>query len=461
MKRHLLPFFLLCAGTTPALAAGQLDPAFGNNGVAIHDLTANGTDYFHAGLIDAQGRYVGVGRDRATSAPNWTGAVVRVLRSGALDPQFGSGGVVRLRPSPAGNAIRWEDVIEQPDGKLIVAGMGATSFVGGNPGRAYVCRLLSNGSLDVDFAENGCLQPIFDPAATRETFHSLALRPDGRVVALAETYTPPVVRQVVMRLSTAGFPDPCFGDNACLNGGVVIQPETLPSFAPANLALTSGGAILIAGHSPVNNGSQFAVVRLNANGSLDTAWADGGHRLVSFNQGGLQGDRATTMAMRSDGSMVLAGTVATSSGTVLGGLAALDAFGTPIFSFGAAGKRMVHFNDVALQHLPTAIVEQGDGKLLVLGNTLEGLPSYDCGVMRLSADGTDDTTFGIDGRTMLDGGFFQSPQLDDGCQDMAVEDHSILLFGWRQSAAESTRRNTMMMRLDKDGVFSDGFEAAN
>ena len=104
------------------LPDGTLDPTFGNNGLALTDLS--GWDRAHAVAIQADGKIVSAG---FASMPG-TGkqfTVVRHLANGTLDLDFGSGGTVV-------EAIMGEtyarSVGVQVDGKIVVTGTANTEL---------------------------------------------------------------------------------------------------------------------------------------------------------------------------------------------------------------------------------------------------------------------------------------------------------------------------------------------
>ena len=76
---------------------------------------------------------------------------------------------------------------------------------------------------------------------------------------------------------------------------------------PAAIAIQpSDGKILVAGETSPNGGSttDFALVRYNANGSLDASFGDNGKATTSFGDGA---DRATGVAVDGNGRIVVSG----------------------------------------------------------------------------------------------------------------------------------------------------------
>jgi uncharacterized delta-60 repeat protein len=463
---HVVSSILIAAacglGTAAQAAPGQLDRRFDGDGVVIHETatTPGGFDALSLGLIDAAGRYVGAGPAEVVDGRG--GLVLRLLSNGSRDPGFGEQGVVRVPLLPPYPNIRWRDIERQPDGKLLLAGKAGNGGDNDDPGRAFLCRLFENGGLDPQFGDTGCVAPTLAPQSASDTLVAIALQPDGRILFTGNTDAgqPGFTQEfVVGRVNADGSPDLCFGDPTCQSGGVVIEPEPevdLPAFSVWDVALAPDGRIVVTG---VSN-RDMAIVRLEPTGSVDATFGNGGHRLIAFDQGGQNNEIARSLVVRSDGSIVVTGIVETAFG-YLGGLAALDAGGTPIASFGSGGKRQFFFNDIANQHYPFRLLELDDGTLLVGGyatdSFAEGDALTDCGAARFLADGTPDPAFGFNGVNSFDGDPDNPGSGRDVCLDIAVQGETIVLFGSREAGV--VEDDAMMMRLDRDGLFRDGFES--
>ena len=198
------------------------------------------------------------------------------------------------------------------------------------------------------------------------------------------------------RLLLAGVSlDPTFG-----GGRAVIQTATAADLRPdsaATMLVQPDGKILIAGTAGYLNGGAGLIVRLNADGSRDTAFGSGSETLLRYGQG----TSITAARLQPDGKLVLAGTTLTAENSIyeaVGFVTRLNADGSLDTSFGDGGSLQLNGVVGTVQDmlvLPT-------GKLLVTGTT--GYSGWDSlGVVaRLSADGTLDTTFGTGGRIVSD-----------------------------------------------------------
>ncbi len=154
---------------------GSLDATFGSGGIVT---TALGSlaDAALALVRDSSGRVVAAGYTQVSS----TGidvrfALVRYDGSGALDPGFGSGGIVVDSSAVAlasGLAL-------QPDGKLVAVGAAAVDFGFVVQTLARVSRYDASGGHDTPFGFNGGVTSQWDDYSGAA---AVALQADGRIV---------------------------------------------------------------------------------------------------------------------------------------------------------------------------------------------------------------------------------------------------------------------------------------
>ena len=175
----------------------------------------------------------------------------------------------------------------------------------------------------------------------------------------------------------AGHLDTTFG-----TGGIFSLTDTTGSgsFNSANaVALQSDGKIVVAGQL----GSRSALLRLNANGSLDTTFGSGGTVITRIGSNIQQ--VFVGLAIQSDGKIVVAATGVPPRGAA----ARFNADGSLDTTFGTAGV-------VSLPLAATGLALQLDGRIIVTGVSLgTGL------MTRLLTDGGTDTTFGTNGLAAL------------------------------------------------------------
>jgi len=138
-------------GLVRLLPNGALDPSFDGDGVVTSDFGA--TETGASVIVLGDGRLV-LGGIRGTS-PLVDLALVRYLSDGTLDTSFGVGG---LATADAGADDFGSQVIQLPNGKLLVAG----TFIDSKGGRDFLLsRFHPDGGLDTSFGSSGFIKTDF------------------------------------------------------------------------------------------------------------------------------------------------------------------------------------------------------------------------------------------------------------------------------------------------------------
>ncbi|MGB9376583.1 MAG: hypothetical protein WCB04_03625, partial [Mycobacteriales bacterium] len=277
---------------------------------------------------------------------------------GSLDTGFGAGlGRVNFG-NGFGGAL--DSVVVQPDGK-IVAGIAA----GSNSG-ITIYRLDANGTPDPTWGTQGAAYwanagtPGDDPKA------AIASDPQGRIYvtsALPGTGSDPDV--AVLRLTSAGVPDPSFGTAGVFTrsfGTGINNHGTSLVVDPA----TGRIYVTVWQESPAD----FTVMALTSAGALDTGFSGDGIATTDFQLGI---DTARDITLLPGGDIVVAGFVRTDGGSDDTGLWRLHPDGTPDTSFGQAESGQAEYdlghgqNDGA-----RSITSDGAGHLYVSGIGSDG-----------------------------------------------------------------------------------------
>jgi uncharacterized delta-60 repeat protein len=372
MKRIAVVFLVLVlAASSSAHADGMLDPSFGNGGIVITDFPPSSSGGANAVLVLPDGRAVAVG---------WVGNLafgvmiaVRYLPSGALDPAFGSGGMASHAGGPFPNGAFAEDVLLQPDGRLVLVG----TFFNGPQRYLSLVRLMPNGSPDPTFGTNGYVNAVTGTAIAG------ALQPDGRIVAVGNPGVGfPYL--IATRNQPNGSLDPTFGI-----GGLVTM--TLPqSFTVRDVVLQPDGKLVIGG---TYNLSDFIVVRLLPSGTPDPSFDGDGVAISNF--GGTES--GNSVIIQPDGRIVLAGA---RDGDFA--LVRYMADGSLDTTFGIGGLAT---GGSAVSERAEDVILQPNGKLLVAGFTSEAA-NEDFELARFLPNGVLDTSFGTNGLLRTDLGSF-------------------------------------------------------
>ncbi|MFO0796026.1 MAG: FG-GAP-like repeat-containing protein [Gemmataceae bacterium] len=258
----------------------------------------------------------------------------------------------------------------------------------------------------------GGLDPSFGAAGVAtaslggtETAAAVAVQPDGKVVVVGTTSVNNDL--ALYRFNPDGTPDSSF------NGTGVARFSTGGPGIPGGLdtatavAVQPDGNIVVVGSTDVGGSVGFSVVRILANGTgFDIAFSGDGKQVVQFDLGGANADRATGVALQTDGKIVVVGSVQVSATDFDFGVVRLAADGTPDAAFDGDGRRTVAFNlGGTNDDRATGVAVAGDGSIVVGGYAEVAANVHDFAVARLSkAAGALDATFDGDGRATADFG---------------------------------------------------------
>jgi uncharacterized delta-60 repeat protein len=301
---------------------------------------------------------------------------------GDLDLSFGQGGIAYTNFADYPNFAIYNSLANaaavQPDGKIVV--VGSASVVVGEPfSGSAIARYNPDGTLDSTFATGG---KFFRRFGIQSHFRSVVIQPDGKILAAgdlsprASTYS-----SLIVRYNTDGTLDTSFG-----NAGVASTPGGDGNYiAIGSILLQSDGKIVA-----VNYGDYLSAIRYNSDGSLDTSFGVGGKVLNSS-----VGISTRVGVLQADGKIIVAGTFKI-NGVGNFALARLNPNGSLDTSFGNNGKVFTSIGTV--NSFANGIALQTDGKIVVVGysgpdNGNGGVAA----LVRYKTDGSLDLTFGGNG----------------------------------------------------------------
>jgi uncharacterized delta-60 repeat protein len=180
-----------------------------------------------------------------------------------------------------------------------------------------------------------------------------------------------------------------------------------------DLAVQPDGKLIVSGS--VDNttvpspSTDFGVLRLHPNGTLDTNFGTQGQTILPFDLGGTNDDVASSVLLQPNGRIVLCGAAAgdPSGGGADFAVARLQASGTPDPQFSADGKATVAFDLGAAGSRDDMAVRcalQADGKIVAAGRAIVDATTQRMTVVRLNPDGSRDLSFNGSGTATIDFG---------------------------------------------------------
>lgn len=252
-----------------------------------------------------------------------------------------------------------------------------------------IVRLNQDGSIDSTFAENGIYHYI-NPAAT-DLGYGIQVLDDGKILASGAHGTSNANPEMLLiKLNPDGTPDETFGNN-----GIVIQPIGTSEDYAFCFSLTAEGKIIAGGISylPGYNYQRNVVCRFNANGSLDSTFADNGVFLWNDN---MTHNDILDVAVTEEGDILAcgmsapAGTDRLSIYKILEDGSALDS------TFATNGELLAPFQGKAY-----GIIIHSNGNILIAGNNTN-VNGSDLLVLAYRQDGSPNLDFGQDGIFIID-----------------------------------------------------------
>ncbi|MHC1766066.1 MAG: delta-60 repeat domain-containing protein [Verrucomicrobiia bacterium] len=297
--------------------------------------------------------------------------VLRAQPSTPLDPAFKP---VITRPGGLVAAVA-----VQADGKIIIGG-GFNAING--VARNGLARLNANGSVDTAFDPGAvCCGAGADAAGGFSApISALLVQRDGKIVAGGEfSEVHGVARKGLARLNADGTLDASFDP-----GTGLASTSASGGMPPVQSILEQAdGKLIVGGYfTAVNGVPRSGLVRLNANGSVDTTFDPGTALAIGFPDFG----PITGMALLSNGQLLVAGGFQAFNDIPRKGLALLNPDGS-LNPFDPAIEKW--------ESPPTlsGLLVQTDGKILISGSFFVSDVDFRENLARLNPDGTLDLSY--------------------------------------------------------------------
>lgn len=390
MEKQARRFFAcaaLCGFSVLAVVAApaDLDKTFGTNGVSVNPFGASSE--FQDIAVQPDGKIVAVGTSSVNGNKSYL--VARFNAKGALDATFGGGsGFISITPGGANSYVK--TVMILPDGKiLLVAHNDATKDI-------EVLRRMPNGDADTGFNGTGAL--TFAIGSGDDVPADALVQPDGKILIAATCADGnPQPKLCFARLNANGSFDNAFGSQNGAPGRYMVQaPAGMNAPSLKSIALLPDGKIVAAGDFFYPVFPQYFLMRLSANGVIDTNFGNQGYvypPTVNYN-------RVEKITVTPLGKLLVGGT--STSDVIVNGQSASNFFiamfnldGSPDAAFG--GVRYIDFQNRA--DVLRDLVLQPNGTIVAVGfsqSTVDG--PADFATARLLWNGNPDPFYGNAGK---------------------------------------------------------------
>ena len=343
-----------------------------------------------------------------------------VAAPGGLDTTFGTNGTVVTQAGASTNFV--QGLALQSDGKIIAVGES-------NSGMSIV-RYNANGFLDSTF--NGTGMATQTPGSA----YAVAVLPDGKIIVAGHDGNVANIDIKLLRYNANGTLDTTFDTDGIVT--TAIGGGTDVAYA---MAIQTDGKIVISARSdtPPNFQTSYAVVRYNADGSLDATFDGDGIVVPSISGNSFPGQ----MTLQADGKIVLA------HNRIINGSQFLVVFrynsnGSLDSSFGVDGTVTTAVG-IGVEFATVAV--QTNRKIVIACSGFRNATSYDFSVVRYNTDGSLDETFG-------DNGIVFTPIGPGGTLDqaksVAIQANGKIVVGGR--SPNGSNNDFVAVRYNKNGT---------
>lgn len=396
--RLLLAAFLATAAFSPTSAMALSD---GTPSVTANARFGSGfNNPVSDAVLQPDGKVIVVGGFTSYNGTAVPG-IVRLNTDGTVDTGFNT----RVGTGGTGGGITAIEL--QSDGKLLIGG-GFTGWNGTPSGR--IARILSDGTTDQQFITNVGAGISGGVGSSGGAFPSdFEIQSDGKIVVVGDfTQFQGSTQEFVLRLNSDGTPDTAFNTNAA---------QVLDIYVYGVEQQSTGHLVIVGGNIGAGGSTNAGLVRLNSNGTLDSAFSTAVGSGAAAVAGGFTG----AVAILSDNSILVGGKFTQFGTSLADALAKTSATGVIDNSFATSLTAGLAGN-MALSPFQWIdhITVQSDGSLLVNGCfvTVNGVSSP--GIARITTAGNVDAAFG----SKLGSGF-------NGCvrQILTLSDGSVMAFG--------------------------------
>ncbi|MCE9684918.1 putative Ig domain-containing protein [Shewanella sp. AS16] len=424
----------------------SLDTSFGSGGkVKISD--ANYPLYGSVVTLDNQGRILVAGYVGTNSQGNSLNEMrlYRLLADGSIDTSFGEGGETRFTVN--NKAPQLTSILSDAQGRVYVGGRVFQSETGND---AFVARFGADGYLDTSFNTSG-YQTM--GAVGDDWINALAFAGDGVLLASGHLDYKPTL----FRFNEDGTLDANFGGS-----GQLDVSRTTQSSQAYDLGVDASGKILLTTSDRVSDSDTteiFNLYRYNADGTLDTSFADNGWFGLDVNGQGTGGSNTSTqIKIDSQGRILLGGKIYTGNSTSHMAVLRLSNSGVLDTSFGTNGIGSYYLEQGDANNYPVLIHEDATGNLDIFSHQ-SGAEGDDLGWARVDGDGHATRPFAKDG-TAMEGTADLTLPFDDYeyyYQVRVDAEGRTLVAGNATDSSKTTGDDIILRRYNADGSLDTSF----
>lgn len=290
-------------------------------------------------------------------------------------------------------------------------------------------RYLPDGTLDDSFGSGGIVTYTYGDGYINQV-NGIEIQEDGKIVLVGSAGDPPALDFALARLNIDGSFDTSFGTN-----GIVITDIGGYSDEAYAIGVTSDEKIIVLGQAKGDNiSNNLAMVKYNTDGSIFTEFGTNGIVITSI---GAVATYARDLIMLNDDDIIVGGFV-DNDNEYNGFIASYDLEGNLVQDFGDNG---IVSDDFGNWEVIWRLELQEDGK--ILGACYQGINmDSDFALFRYNTDGSYDDTFG-------DGGIVTTDFLGlDLCLALSIDGNGKILAGGYTRETSASPSTIAIARYD-------------
>jgi uncharacterized delta-60 repeat protein len=179
---------------------------------------------------------------------------------------------------------------------------GKLVVVGSDYSDFAIARLTSSGALDTSFDTDG--KKLTNFVSSPDEAHGVIVQPDGKILVGGWAYNTDTNTYdfALARYSSTGVPDATFG----FSGRAITDLGLSQNDYANTIALQSDGKIVLGGFTYNGTDDDFAMARFQANGAPDSTFDGDGFAMTKIGAASVS-DQIKTIAIQTNGKIVVAG----------------------------------------------------------------------------------------------------------------------------------------------------------
>ncbi|UPQ79011.1 T9SS type A sorting domain-containing protein [Flavobacterium azooxidireducens] len=300
----------------------------------------------------------------------------------------------------------------------------------------------NNGSLDQSFG------PYFSPTVSDkdDTLQDFLIDSQNYIVSVGRTYHQNAYDFALCSVNSNGNYNLNFGNDGIYHGTNVVGGN------PNKIEKVANGYLAVGYYYPsFGSNLSFAIAKYLNNGVLDTSFANNGLLIDSMFNGS---DNAVSAKELSNGKIVVMGTNVDSHVRVT--MLMINNNGSIDTSFGSNGKKILNFPNNSRRYSISQMELVGTNKIIIAGNSTLNNTSVnekDIFVAKLNIDGSFDSSFGVNGLSILN-----ITNYSENVAELSFYDNGdFILTGTIYNDNDSNYSETVIAKFNSNGSLISGF----